>query len=323
MPAVSDLRTGGGRVSKKKQAWITAGYAVMLALTFSVLTLGSPAVALTEVSIGSAHVEQNAPAAVPITIHNAADLGSVDLELVFNPAIVTVTTITAGDFDVTVTNLEETATGFVKIVAFQAKNPGLNGTVVLAQVTLYARAAVDSTTPLNISVNRMTDATPFCRDISYSVTNGSCTVISSAATPTPSATPPSETGGGGVLFSVSLDSDGDGYSDHYERLTGSDPNDPCDPDPTCSACLASRKEIPPVVATPGVSVRAMPLPSSTPSTPVPAIEQPAPPSAVPAREEHVLDVHKPPGTLVLILLAAILLSGLLLLAVSRGWWKLR
>lgn len=326
MPVLGDSKndSGIGRESgsKEKQGWLTFGYAVMLALTFSVVTLGSPSLGLTDVSIGSVHAEQNAATALPVMIHNAADLGSIDLELTFNPAVVTVTAITAGDFDMTVSNLEETATGFVKILAFQAANPGLNGTVVLAQVTLGAVGAVDSTTPLNITVNRMTDATPLCCNLSYSITNGSFTVSPTAEpTPTPTSTPSAENGGGGKPFSVSVDSDGDGYSDHYERLTGSNPYNPCDPDPNCSACWAPQEELLPVVATPSESPLSTPVPSRTPSTPVPTVE-PAPPSAVP-QPKPVLEVHKPPETLMLILIAAILLSGLLMLAVSRCRRKLR
>jgi hypothetical protein len=314
----SGIGRGSGR--RKKQGWLTFSYAVMLALTFSVVTLGSPSVGLTEVSIGSAHAEQNAATALPVMIYNAPDLGSIDLELSFNPAIATVISITAGDFDVTVSNLEETATGFVKIVAFQAANPGLNGTVVLAQVTLGAVGAVDSATPLKITVNRMTDATPCCRNLSYSITDGSFTVIPSAEpTSRPTSTPSPENVGGGLLFSVSVDSDGDGYSDHYERLTGSDPDNPCDPDPSCSACKAPREELLPVAATPGESQRSTPVPSSIPSTPAPTIET-APPTAVPV-PEPVLEVLNPPETFMLILLAVILLSGLLLFAVSRRWRK--
>ena len=328
LPGSSNYDSQISRASnrKTKQGWllIFSSYTVMLTLTFSAMALGSSPIGLTEVRIGSSHAEHNAATTVPVMIYNAADLGSVDLDLTFNPDVVTVTSITAGDFDMTVTNIEETTTGFVKVLAFQAANPGLNGTVVLARVTLSAVGAVDSTTPLNITVNRMTDATPCCRNTSCAITNGSFTVIPTAEsthTPTPTATPSPENGGGGQRFSISVDSDGDGYSDHYERLTGSNPDDPCDPDPTCSACQAPVQGILPVEATTSESPRATPVPSPQPTTPVPAIES-APPSAK-LPPKPVLEVTKPPAVLMLILIAAILLSGLLILAGSRRRQKKR
>ncbi|MGC9444152.1 MAG: hypothetical protein ACP5E9_04380 [Candidatus Methanospirareceae archaeon] len=306
--------------SRKKQRRLTFSYTVIVAVTLSVVALCSPSVGLTAVRIGNVHAGQNGATAVPVMIYHAADLGSIDLELTFNPAVVAVPAITAGDFDVTVTNLEKSATGFVKIVAFQTTNPGLNGTVVLAQVTLGAVGPVNSTSPLNITVCRMTDATPLCCNHSYSITNGSFSVLPSAE-PTPTSTPSPESGGGGQFFAASVDSDGDGYSDHYEHLTGSDPHNPCDPDPTCSACLAPRAELLPVVATSGESPRSTPVPPVTKSRPVPTIE-PAPPSSVP-EPAPVLEVLQPPETLMLILIAAILLSGLLMLAISRSRRKKR
>jgi hypothetical protein len=49
--------------------------------------------------------------------------------------------------------------------------------------------------------------------------------------------------GGGGSGGVPRDSDGDGITDIDEMLAGTDPNDPCDPNPECAACLATRAYI--------------------------------------------------------------------------------
>jgi PKD repeat protein len=124
------------------------------------------------VHIDDAHASPGESTVSMITIHNATNLGSIDLELTYNHSVVVVTNASAGDFDETVTNLEENATGFVKIVAFQAENPGLNGTVVLAELELTAIGGANVCSPLNLSVKKMTDATPECADLPCTVRNG-------------------------------------------------------------------------------------------------------------------------------------------------------
>lgn len=124
------------------------------------------------VYIDDAHANQGESTVSMITIHNATNLGSIDLELTYNHSVVVVTNASAGDFDETVINLEENATGFVKIVAFQAENPGLNGTVVLAELELTAVGGAHACSPLNLSVKKMTDATPECADLPCAVRNG-------------------------------------------------------------------------------------------------------------------------------------------------------
>jgi len=49
------------------------------------------------------------------------------------------------------------------------------------------------------------------------------------------------------------------YSDIAEMLAGTDPNDPCDPDPECPACLA-------------IKPAATPTPTPTPTEEVPGFE---------------------------------------------------
>ena len=89
-------------------------------------------------------------------------------------------------------------------------------------------------------------------------------------------------GGGGAP----RDSDGDGYSDIDEMLAGTDPNDPCDPNPECAACLATRPPTPTPspIPTPAPTPKPEAAPAPTPApTPTP-IATPTPPGKIPSFE---------------------------------------
>ena len=78
-------------------------------------------------------------------------------------------------------------------------------------------------------------------------------------------------GGGGTP----RDSDGDGITDIEEMLQGTDPKDPCDPNPECAACKALMPATPaPTIApvtspTPKPTVKPTPVPTPAPATPTP------------------------------------------------------
>lgn len=91
-------------------------------------------------------------------------------------------------------------------------------------------------------------------------------------TPTPS--PIAYRGGSGAV--PSRDLDGDGISNRDEMLAGTYPNDPCDPNPECPACIAIRPQtptpLPTTMPTPTLPPLATPTPSPTPEvtlTPTP------------------------------------------------------
>ena len=91
-------------------------------------------------------------------------------------------------------------------------------------------------------------------------------IVEAAVEPTPTVTPTPtpRRGGGGGGRGAPRDSDGDGITDLDELNFGTDPNDPCDPNPECGACLAVR------LPTAPTSPKVKPIPTTTAATPAPA-----------------------------------------------------
>ena len=210
------------------------------------LALGVPHAGASEVSMGTAQVERDTAVVLPLMIRNVTNLGSIDLELDYNHAVVIVTNVSGGDFDLLVPNLEASAAGHVRVVAFQTASPGLTGSVVLARLTLTAVGAPGSTSTLKISMNKLTDATPQCRDLLYSITNGTFTIKSSS-------------GPSSVLIS--------GYSGAYVLPAASPP-------PSKRPEPVSAKPAPSATTTPLIS--RSPAPSVTPALPATARSLPSP-----------------------------------------------
>jgi len=113
---------------------------------------------------------------VPITIENASDLGSVYVTLTYDPDVAIVSEVSGSEFDLMFANIEDAAAsgGSVKILAYQRSN-GLNGDVLLANVTFMAIGQQQSSTPLELEVVTLTDSV--CNPIPYSVRNGSFTIF--------------------------------------------------------------------------------------------------------------------------------------------------
>jgi len=128
------------------------------------------------ISIGNASANFGDATILPIMIYNATNAGVVDVYLTYNQSVVMVTAVAGGDFDIMIPNLEHNATGLVRIGAFQTYNPGLNGTVIIANITLKAVGSTGQSSTLNISVNEFKDATPHGNKIPYRVSNGTFSV---------------------------------------------------------------------------------------------------------------------------------------------------
>jgi hypothetical protein len=115
----------------------------------------------------------------PIILEDAVDIGAVDITLTYDESLFVITDVADGDFDVTESNLEHNYDdGWVRIVAFQIANPGLNGRVALCSITLAGD--LTDLSSLSMDVNTLSDATPQCSPIDSTVDGFTITASSSS-----------------------------------------------------------------------------------------------------------------------------------------------
>jgi len=109
-------------------------------------------------------------ATLPIMITDVVDVGAVDITLSYDPAIVTVTNVTAGAMDANVVNLEHIDEGWVRIGAYQITNPGMTGQFALASITFEPNGT--GSCPLELNVTTFKDATPASTSITHGIIDG-------------------------------------------------------------------------------------------------------------------------------------------------------
>ena len=129
-----------------------------------------------KISVEDFEVESGGNVNVAIKIENGVNVGSLDLTLFFDPSVVRVSNISGGDFDFISSNLENTTAGSIRIAAFQGPSAGLNGDVVVANVTFMVVGSVGSSTPLTLDVTTLKDASPACSPIPYCIENGTLVI---------------------------------------------------------------------------------------------------------------------------------------------------
>ena len=131
----------------------------------------------------------------PIVIEDAVNIGAVDMTLMYDESLFVITDVADGDFDVTESNIEHNHDdGWVRIVAFQMVNPGLNGRVTLCSVTLAGD--LGDLGSLDMTVNTISDATPRCSPIDSTVDGFMITALPPPSPPSTSTS--SEYGGDGT-----------------------------------------------------------------------------------------------------------------------------
>jgi uncharacterized membrane protein len=137
--------------------------------------------------------------------------------------------------------------------------------------------------------------------------------VNATLTPNPTPAPRGGGGGGGGSGGGPADTDGDGYCNIDETIMGTDPEDPCDPDPNCVACqaLVGTHILPPVVEQtprPTSTIKYLTTPTPRPK-PTPA----ATPTPTPKPLLPILGPDKPIILIVIIVAVSVLIAALFFL----------
>jgi len=139
-------------------------------------------------------VAAGANTTVPIMINDVMDpdgVGTANINLTFDPTVVHVKGVSNAnsDFDMVISNI---GTGYTTIGAsYYGVPPGPTGDVYLADVTLEAVGAPGATSPLQISIVELLDATPSQNPISATPDDGTFTIHIPADTTAPIVKNPS------------------------------------------------------------------------------------------------------------------------------------
>ena len=79
-----------------------------------------------------------------------------------------------GAFNCTVITLEGSGSGAVKVVAYQAVNPGLNGNFAVAEITFEALGVGEGA--IDLGIVTLTDSSPPVNYLDYAISNGTVTI---------------------------------------------------------------------------------------------------------------------------------------------------
>ena len=111
---------------------------------------------------------------IPILVEGGLDIGALDLNITFDPSLLSAESADDGELDNTVINLEDAGSGKIKVVAFQGGNNGINGNFTVCNITF--KALETGVSSIDLEVVTLTDASPQCENLSYTVQDGAVTI---------------------------------------------------------------------------------------------------------------------------------------------------
>jgi len=158
--------------------WLILGIATLTVLAVSA---GSNSAALENVeriSVGSSNVTAGGTTSVPIQVTGIrTDIAAATVRLTFNPAIVTVKAVNAGNLGAPISNINN-ATGIVAISAYTTSAVPAGNTATIANVVLQGvtGAEAGATSPLTLTVQDLYDSN-FVNRPDAAINSGTLTIV--------------------------------------------------------------------------------------------------------------------------------------------------
>jgi hypothetical protein len=136
----------------------TARAVLMLLITVSVfVALSASASAPVNIRITDANAQSGHTTTTQITINNMTNFGAATVALSYDPAVVHITSIAAGDVGTPIANIDNAA-GTATIAAYVSTVTGPDSPITFANLELLAVGSSGKTSPITLGVTTLADA---------------------------------------------------------------------------------------------------------------------------------------------------------------------
>ena len=129
----------------------------MILLVATFVALSASVSASVNVRIADANAQTSCSTTTKITINNMTNFGAATVTLSYDPDVVQITDITAGDVGTPITNINNT-TGTATIAAYITTATGPDSPITFANLELLAVGNNGETSPLTLAITTLADA---------------------------------------------------------------------------------------------------------------------------------------------------------------------
>lgn len=130
---------------------------MLFLLVSAFVVLSAPASASASIQIANASAESECTTTTQITINDMTNFGAATVTLSYDPAVVQINSVAAGDLGTPTANINNTA-GIATIAAYVSTIPGPDSPITFANLELLAVGNYGETSPLTLGITTFSDA---------------------------------------------------------------------------------------------------------------------------------------------------------------------